>query len=113
MKSIRNLLGATLLTAGAVLAAGVSLASGADEATTAQPPLGPQGWHHRGGPWQLLNKLDLTAAQKQQVKDIMTAARPQMQSGVVTRYAANPASPGRIHFPMAGEYRRRETGWLS
>lgn len=80
MKSIRNLLGATLLTAGAVLAVGVSFASAADEARTVQPPPGPQGWHHHGGPWQLLSKLDLTAAQKQQVNDVMTAARPQMQS---------------------------------
>jgi Spy/CpxP family protein refolding chaperone len=28
----------------------------------------------------LLNKLNLSAAQKQQIKDIMTAAHPQMQS---------------------------------
>jgi periplasmic protein CpxP/Spy len=83
MKSIRNLMTATLLTAGAVLtaAAGMSIASAADEtATTQPPPPGPHGWHHRGGPMHLLGKLGLSAEQKQQVKDIMTAARPQMQA---------------------------------
>jgi periplasmic protein CpxP/Spy len=83
MKSIRNLLTATLVTAGGVLtaAAGMSMASAADEATTAQPPApGPHGWHHHGGEWHLLGKLGLNAAQKQQIKEIMTAARPQMQT---------------------------------
>jgi periplasmic protein CpxP/Spy len=84
MKSIRNLMTATLLTAGAVLtaAAGMSIASAADDtaATQPPPPAGPHGWHHRGGPMHLLGKLGLSAEQKQQVKDIMTAARPQMQA---------------------------------
>ena len=84
MKSIRNLLTATLVTAGVVLtaAAGRSIASAADEAVTAQPPAppGPHDGHHHGGPWQLLGKLGLNAAQKQQIKGIMTAARPQMQT---------------------------------
>ncbi len=83
MKSIRNLWTATLLTAGALLtaAAGTSIASAADDATSAQPPPpGPAGRHHHGGAWRLLGKLDLNAAQKQQIKDIMTAAHPQMQS---------------------------------
>jgi periplasmic protein CpxP/Spy len=83
MKSIRNLLTATLLTAGAVLTAatGMSIASAADEATMTPPPTpGPHGWHHGKGPWHLLGKLGLSATQKQQVKDIMAAARPQMQS---------------------------------
>jgi periplasmic protein CpxP/Spy len=83
MKSIRNLLTATLLTAGAVLTAAtsMSIASAADEATTTPPPPpGPHGWHHGRGPWHLLGKLGLSATQKQQVKDIMAAARPQMQS---------------------------------
>jgi protein CpxP len=81
MKSIRNLLTATLLTGGAVLtAAGVSIASAADEAATTQPPPGPHEWHHHGGPWRLLGKLGLNAAQTQQIKEIMTAAHPQMQS---------------------------------
>jgi len=83
MKSIRNLLTATLLTAGAVLTAAtsMSIASAADEATTTPPPApGPHGWHHGRGPWHLLGKLGLSATQKQQVKDIMAAARPQMQS---------------------------------
>ena len=85
MKSIRNLLTATLLTAGAALTAAtsMSIASAADEAPAAtQPPAppGPHEWHHHRGPWHLLSKLNLSAAQKQQVKDIMTAAHPQMQS---------------------------------
>jgi len=80
MKSIRKLLWASLLAGGAVLgAAGVSVAGAADDAMTAAPP-GAHGWHHHGGPWHLLGKLDLSAAQKQQVKDIMTAAHPQLQS---------------------------------
>ena len=84
MKSIRNLLTATLVTAGAVLtaAAGTSIASAADATTTAQPPptQGPHEWHHHGGPGRLFSKLGLNAAQKQQIKEIMTAARPQRQS---------------------------------
>jgi Spy/CpxP family protein refolding chaperone len=60
-------------------AAGISMASAADTAATAQAaPPGPQGGHH--GPWRLLGKLGLSAAQKQQIKDIMAAAHPQMQS---------------------------------
>jgi periplasmic protein CpxP/Spy len=83
MKSIRHVLSATLLAAGAALvaASSVAVASAADVATTTPPPPpGPHGGNHRGGPWHLLSKLDLNAAQKQQIKDIMTAARPQMQS---------------------------------
>jgi periplasmic protein CpxP/Spy len=83
MKSIRNLLTATL-SAGALLtaAAGASFASGAAEPTATQPPPPPgnPGRHHHGEPWHLLGKLDLNAAQKLQIKEIMTAARPQMQS---------------------------------
>ena len=81
MKSIRNVLTATLLAAGAVLTAatGMSIASAAEEAAAPQAPApGSHGWHH--GPWHLLGKLDLSAAQKQQVKDIMTTAHPQLQS---------------------------------
>ena len=76
MKSIRNLLWPTLLAAGAALtaAAGISTATAADEATA--PPAAPaQGWHHHRGPWHLLSKLNLSAAQKQQIKDIMATAR--------------------------------------
>jgi Spy/CpxP family protein refolding chaperone len=72
MNSIRNVFKATLLVAGAVLTAGTSLgvAAAADEASAPPPPPpGPHGWHHHGGPWH-----------KQQIKDIFTAARPQMQS---------------------------------
>jgi Spy/CpxP family protein refolding chaperone len=79
MKSIRNWLRPTLLTAAAALsAAGMSAANAADEATA--PQTGGHGWHHHGGPWHLLSKLDLNASQKQQIKEIMTAAHPQMQS---------------------------------
>jgi periplasmic protein CpxP/Spy len=79
MKSIRNVLWPALLTAGAALtaAAGMS-ASAADD--PAAPQIAAQDLHHHGGPWHLLSKLDLNAAQKQQIKDIMTAAQPQMQS---------------------------------
>jgi protein CpxP len=84
MKSIRNVLTAMLLTAGAVLAAatGGGVASAADDSTTAppSPPPGAQGWHHHRGPWHLLGQLGLSDAQKQQIKEIMTAAHPQMQS---------------------------------
>src|ERR1700760_1652890 len=77
MKSIRNLLTATLLTAGALLTAatGMSAANAADEAANAAaeaagapPPGAAPGWHHHRGPWHLLSKLDLNAAQKQQIK---------------------------------------------
>jgi periplasmic protein CpxP/Spy len=84
MKSIRNMLTATLLTAGAVLtaAAGMSIAS-AQTTTSTTPPAemsGHHGWGHHRGPWRLLRKLGLSDAQKAQVKTIMTAARPEMQS---------------------------------
>ena len=81
MKSIRNLMGPALLAAVAAVSAatGISIASAADDAAATQPPPGPRGWHH-GGHGHLLGKLGLSAEQKQQVKDIMTAAHPQMQS---------------------------------
>jgi periplasmic protein CpxP/Spy len=83
MKSIRNLLTATLV-AGALLTAatGMSFASAAVDATATEPPPPPgmHEWHHHGGPWHLLAKLGLNAAQKQQIKEIMTTARPQMQT---------------------------------
>ena len=86
MKSIRNLLTATLLTAGVVLTAatGPVVASAAEETTTPPPPPAPapgaHGWHHHRGPWHLLGKLNLSAAQQQQIKEIMATAHPQMQS---------------------------------
>jgi Spy/CpxP family protein refolding chaperone len=82
MKSIRNLLTATLLTAGAVLtaAAGMSIASAQTMTAQPTPPPGPHEWHHHRGPWHLLGKLGLSDAQKAQIKALMTAARPQMQS---------------------------------
>jgi Spy/CpxP family protein refolding chaperone len=76
MKSIRKVLWPALLTAGAVLSAAAGMSASAADDAAATPPA----WHHRGGPWHLLAKLDLSAAQKQQIKDIMTAAKPQMQS---------------------------------
>jgi protein CpxP len=84
MKSIRNMLTVTLLTTGAVLtaAAGMSIAS-AQTTTGTTPPAemsGHHGWGHHRGPWRLLHKLGLSDAQKAQVKAIMTAARPEMQS---------------------------------
>ena len=80
---MRNLLTATLLTAGAVVTAatGMSIASAADETTATQPPPpGAHGGHHHHGPWHLLGKLGLSATQKQQIKQIFTAAHPQMQA---------------------------------
>jgi protein CpxP len=85
MKSIRNLVTATLLTTGAVMTAvaGLSIASAQTTTTTTTPPATPSGhhgWHHHRGPWHLLSKLDLSDAQKAQIKSIMTAAKPEMQS---------------------------------
>jgi protein CpxP len=79
MKSIRNLLITGMAAAVLTPAAGISMANAADTAATAQAaPPGPHEGHH--GPWRLLGKLGLSAAQKQQIKDIMAAAHPQMQS---------------------------------
>jgi protein CpxP len=77
MKSIRNLLITVMAAAVLTPAAGISMASAADTAAAEAPP-GPHEGHH--GPWRLLAKLGLSAAQKQQIKDIMAAAHPQMQS---------------------------------
>jgi periplasmic protein CpxP/Spy len=88
MNSIRKLLAGSLLAAGALAtaAAGISIASAADPAATTTPPAeGHGGWHHHHhhhhghGHW-MLSKLNLTDAQKAQVKTIMTAAAPQMKS---------------------------------
>ena len=82
MKLIRHMLTVTLLSAGTVLTAatGMSIARAADDAAATPPPPAVQGWHHHRGPWHLLAQLGLNATQKQQIKDIMTAAHPQMQS---------------------------------
>jgi periplasmic protein CpxP/Spy len=83
MKSIRNLLNATLLAAAALFTAGTSLSIAAAADDTTAPPPAPdaaQGWQHHGGPMHLLGKLGLDATQKQQIKEIMTAAMPQMKS---------------------------------
>lgn len=87
MKSIRNVSAAGLL-AGAVLiaaAAGFSPANAADDATATAPAATPgphgHGWRHHGwGPGRMYSKLGLSAEQKESIKAIMTAARPQMQS---------------------------------
>src|SRR5580704_12077587 len=71
MKSFRNVLTAMLLTAGAALTA----AAGAPDA-----PSGFQGWRHHGGVLHMLSRLNLSDAQKQQVRDIVAAARPQLES---------------------------------
>ncbi len=89
MNSIRTVLMASLLASGTLLTAatGISMASAADDTAVAPPPpgpgsgpdFGPHGWHHRG-PWHMLRKLGLSAAQQASIKAIMTAAHPQMQS---------------------------------
>jgi periplasmic protein CpxP/Spy len=85
MNSIRKLLAGSLLAAGAlaITAASISIATAADEPAVAAPPAGGHGgWHHHRhghGHW-MLSKLNLTDAQKAQVKSIMTAAGPQMKS---------------------------------
>jgi protein CpxP len=86
MNSIRKLLAGSLL-AGAVLAVAavsISIATAADEPAASAPAGGPGGWHHHHhrhghGHW-MLSKLNLSDAQKAQVKTIMQAAGPQMRS---------------------------------
>lgn len=85
MNSIRKLLAGSLLAAGALAtaAASISIATAADPAVTTPPTGGMGGWHHHhrhgSGHW-MMSKLNLTDAQKAQVKSIMTAAGPQMKS---------------------------------
>jgi periplasmic protein CpxP/Spy len=85
MNSIRKLLAGSLLAAGVLVTAAVSIsiATAADETAAAAPGGGPGGWHHHHrhghGHW-MLSKLNLTDAQKAQVKSIMQAAGPQMKS---------------------------------
>jgi periplasmic protein CpxP/Spy len=85
MNSIRKLLAGSLLAAGALAtaAASISIATAADPAVTTPPTDGMGGWHHHHrhghGHW-MMSKLNLTDAQKAQVKSIMTAAGPQMKS---------------------------------
>ncbi len=84
MKSMRNLPAAGLLAGAALLAAAASftIASAADDAaTTTTAPAATPGMGHRGwGPGRLYSKLNLSAEQKESIKAIMTAAKPQMQS---------------------------------
>jgi protein CpxP len=82
MKSIRNVLTTALITAAAMsmAAAGASIASEAGETPPSQPaPPSSAERSHGGGPWHLLGKLGLSDQQKQQIKEIMAAARPEMQ----------------------------------
>jgi protein CpxP len=86
MNSIRKLLAGSLLAAGALAtaAASISIATAAETAATTPSAGGMGGWHHHHhrhgfGHW-MLAKLNLTDAQKAQVKSIMTAAGPQMKS---------------------------------
>jgi periplasmic protein CpxP/Spy len=85
MNSIRKLLAGSLLAAGALAtaAASISIATAADTAATTPPAGGMGGWHHHhrhgSGHW-MMSKLNLTDAQKAQVKGVMTAAGPQMKS---------------------------------
>jgi periplasmic protein CpxP/Spy len=85
MNSIRKWLAGSLLAAGALATAAVSIsiATAADSPAAATPAAGPGGWHHHHrhghGHW-MMAKLNLTDAQKAQVKSIMTAAGPQMKS---------------------------------
>ncbi|HEV7613106.1 MAG TPA: Spy/CpxP family protein refolding chaperone [Steroidobacteraceae bacterium] len=74
MKSIRNIVAATLMTAG------VMGASAADPTTSITPPSGAQEWHHHRGEGHLLGQLGLSDQQKVQIKAIMTAAHPEMQN---------------------------------
>jgi Spy/CpxP family protein refolding chaperone len=85
MNSIRKLLAGSLLAAGALAtaAASISIATAADTAAATPPAGGMGGWHHHHrhghGHW-MMSKLNLTDAQKAQVKGVMTAAGPQMKS---------------------------------
>jgi periplasmic protein CpxP/Spy len=86
MNSIRKLLAGSLLAAGALAsaAASISIATAAETAAATPPAGGMGGWHHHHhrhghGHW-MMSKLNLTDAQKAQVKSIMTAAGPQMKS---------------------------------
>jgi periplasmic protein CpxP/Spy len=86
MNSIRKLLAGSLLAAGALAtaAASISIATAAETAATTPPAGGMGGWHHHhhrhGFDHWMMAKLNLTDAQKAQVKSIMTAAGPQMKS---------------------------------
>jgi Spy/CpxP family protein refolding chaperone len=88
MKSIRNVSAAGLLAGAGLLAfAGFGIAGAADDAATGSTAPGPapgpygHGWGHHGwGPGRIYSKLGLSAEQKESIKAIMTAAKPEMQS---------------------------------
>jgi protein CpxP len=85
MNSIRKLLAGSLLAAGALAtaAASISIATAADAPAATPPADAEGGWHHHHrhghGHW-MMSKLNLTDAQKSQVKGIMKAAGPQMRN---------------------------------
>lgn len=78
MKSIRNVLGGTLLAGGALLAGGsfsvASLAQTTATTTTSTTP------GHAWGPGRIYSKLGLSSEQQSQIQSIFAAAKPQMQS---------------------------------
>lgn len=107
MKSIRNVLSATVLSAGAILAAASSmpLAAAADVPSVAAPPAasGPHDWHHHGGPGHLLSKLGLSDEQKQQIKGIMTSAQQAQLTALEAQDAGRQAwAQGRTRWRTAG-----------
>ena len=82
MQSIRNIMTAMLLTTSAMFAAGagISIARAADATTGTQPPPGEEGGHHHRGEGRLLSQLGLSEQQRVQIKAIMSATHPEMQS---------------------------------
>jgi Spy/CpxP family protein refolding chaperone len=85
MKSIRNWLAGTVLTAGALVSAGavLSVANAADTTPSAAPAAGDHpDWkhhgHHRGG--FMYARLGLTDAQKAQIKTLHQQSEPQMKT---------------------------------
>lgn len=83
MKSIRNVLTGSLLAAAALLGptAGSSIAAADEAALTAPaPPPGREGWRPSAASMRLLRMLDLTTAQQESIKAVISAAKPQIQS---------------------------------
>lgn len=74
MTSTRTLFGGAVLAT--VLATGMAISV---QAQTANSAPSEHGWHHHG-PGRLYSQLGLSDEQKAQIKQIMTAARPQMQT---------------------------------
>jgi Spy/CpxP family protein refolding chaperone len=106
MKSIRNVLTGTLLAGGALLTAATSysIATAADAPTTpaATAPSDGHHWHHHRGFWHVYGKLGLTDAQKESIKAIFTAAKPQMttlrQQAQANRLKLLQTNPGQSNY---------------